>query len=387
MTRIYLDNAATSWPKPPAVIDAVQRYMRDVGAPYGRAGYAEATQAGRIVGQARQGVAELLGAREPEHVVFTSSGSDALNLAIRGVLRPGDHVVTSVCEHNSILRPLRWLSETAGVTVDYVPCDGAGHVSPDDVRAVLRPETRLAAFLHVSNVTGAVQPVAEIGAVVREHGALYLVDAAQSLGHMPVDVLQWGADLVAAPGHKGLLGPLGTGVLWIRPGVEQHLEPLRFGGTGTQSDDERQPDSLPDKFEAGNHNLPGIAGLAAATQWLQQQTPGQVAAHHLMLTARLLSGLRDIPGLTPYGPPAPSARGSVVSLTLQGYDPQELAALLDASHGVQCRAGLHCAPRMHEALGTKAGGGALRLSVGCFTTAEEVDTAIAALQEAAAIGG
>jgi cysteine desulfurase family protein len=308
-----------------------------------------------------------------------------LNLAIRGIVRPGDHVVTTVCEHNSVLRPVRQLRETAGVDVSYVPCDSQGYVSPDDVRSAFRPNTRLVAVVHASNVTGALQPIDEIGKIVQETSAYFLVDAAQSLGHVPIDVGQLEVDLLAAPGHKGLLGPLGTGVLYIRSGVERELEPLRCGGTGSQSEEDRQPDQLPDKYEPGNHNLPGLAGLAAATDFLRKEAIPAVHAHHIQLTARLLEGLGDVPGLTVHGPKSSAKRTSVVSITLEGYDPQELAAMLDASQHIQCRAGLHCAPRMHEALGTTAGGGTLRLSPGYFTTLEEIDTVIATLAEVSAI--
>jgi cysteine desulfurase/selenocysteine lyase len=385
MARIYLDNAATSWPKPVAVYDAVDAYQRENGAPAGRSGYAEAIDANLVVEQARRGVAELIGARDPRQVIFTYSGTDSLNLAIRGVVRPGDHVVTTVCEHNSVLRPLRALADDAGVEITYTPCDEAGFVSPQAVREALRPKTRMVAVVHASNVTGAIQPIEEIGPLVRRHGALFLVDAAQSLGHVPIDVADSEIDLLAAPGHKGLLGPLGVGVLWIRSGIEERVRPLRYGGTGTQSEDEVQPADLPARFESGNHNVPGLAGLAAATAFLKKRSIAAIAAHHERLTARLLEAFRSINGLTIHGPQTAERRTSVVSVTLDGYDPQELAALLEASHGVQCRAGLHCAPRMHGALGTTAGGGTLRLSAGAFTTDDEIDAAAAALREAAAV--
>src|SRR3954452_22403577 len=263
--RIYLDNAATTWPKPEAVYDAVDHYQREIGAPNGRSGYREAQESNRIVERARRGVADLIGASDASHIILGLNCSDMLNLAIRGVVRPGDHVVTTVCDHNSVLRPLRMLSEAANVEVTYVRCDRQGFVSPDDVKAAIRPSTRLVAVNHASNVTGAIQPIDEIGRVVRATDALFLVDAAQSLGHVPIDVRMTYADLLAAPGHKGLLGPLGTGILYIRPGIEREVTPLRYGGTGTQSDEDRQPDVLPQKYEPGNHNLVGLAGLVAAT--------------------------------------------------------------------------------------------------------------------------
>lgn len=383
--RIYLDNAATTWPKPEAVYQAVDRYQREIGAPNGRSGYCEAQESNRIVERARRGVAELIGAADPSHVIFGLNCSDMLNLAIRGVVRPGDHVVTTVCDHNSVLRPLRALSEEAGVEVSYVPCDGQGFVSPDDVRAAIRPHTRLVAVNHASNVTGAIQPVEEIGQIVRGTDALFLVDAAQSLGHVPLDVRKLSVDLLAAPGHKGLLGPLGTGVLFIRSGVERELKPLRYGGTGTQSDEDRQPNELPQKYEPGNHNLVGLAGLVAATEFLREETIEAVHAHHTQLARRLIDELSEIEGVTIHGPQLAADRTSVVSVTVDGYEPQELAAILDSTYRVQCRAGLQCAPRMHAALGTTTGGGTLRFSPGFATTSDEIGTAMAALQEIAAI--
>jgi cysteine desulfurase / selenocysteine lyase len=386
-SRIYLDNAATSWPKPESVYNAVDHYLREIGAPNGRSSYREAMESNRIIERARRGVAELIGARDASHVVFGFNCTDVLNMAIRGIVRPGDHVVTTVCDHNSVLRPLRALSEDSSVKVTYVPCDGEGYISPDDVRAAIRPETRLVAVNHASNVTGAIQPIEDIGRKVRETAAYFLVDAAQSLGHVPIDVRSVDPDLMAAPGHKGLLGPLGTGVLYIKPGIEHELKPLRCGGTGTQSEEDRQPDVLPDKYEPGNHNLVGIAGLAAATQFLRDETVEAIHAHHNRLIERLLEGLREIDVAHIHGPPSAARRTSVVSITVEGYDPQELSAALDSTYHIQCRAGLQCAPRMHQALGTTSGGGTLRLSPGYSTTVEEIDIVIGALQEVASVAG
>ena len=381
--RIYLDNAATTWPKPEAVYDAVDHYQRNIGAPNGRSGYREAQESNRIVEKARLGVAALIGASNPSHIIFGLNCSDMLNMAIRGVVRPGDHVVTTVCDHNSVLRPLTALIEEAGVKVTYVPCDGQGFVSPDDVRAALRPNTRLVAVNHASNVTGAIQPVAAIGEIVRESDAIYLIDAAQSLGHVPFDVRTTHADLVAAPGHKGLLGPLGTGALYIRPGIEGQVKPLRCGGTGTQSDDDRPPEVLPQKYEPGNHNLVGLAGLAAATDFLQAETVETIEAHHNRLALRLIEEFSEIEGVTIHGPKLAAERTSVVSITVEGYDPQELSAILDGTYAIQTRAGFQCAPRMHDALGTTPLGGTLRFSPGHTTTLEEIDKAVAALREVA----
>ncbi|HEX4414214.1 MAG TPA: aminotransferase class V-fold PLP-dependent enzyme [Lacipirellulaceae bacterium] len=383
--RIYLDNAATTWPKPESVYDAVDHYQREIGAPNGRSGYREAQESNRIVERARQGVADLIGADDASHIILGLNCSDMLNMAIRGVVRSGDHVVTTVCDHNSVLRPLRMLRETADVTVTYVPCDAQGFVSPDDVKAAIRTDTRLVAVNHASNVTGAIQPIEEIGRLVRATDALFLVDAAQSLGHVPLDVRSSYADLLAAPGHKGLLGPLGTGILFIRPGIESEVQPLRYGGTGTQSDEDRQPDVLPQKFEPGNHNLVGLAGLVAATTFLKDQTIEAIHAHHTSLGRQLLDELSEIDGVTIYGPKLAAERTSVVSITIEGYEPQELAAILDSTYRIQTRAGFQCAPRMHEALGTVPLGGTLRFSPGFATTSDEINRAVGALQEVAAI--
>jgi cysteine desulfurase / selenocysteine lyase len=378
--RVYLDNAATSWPKPEAVYRAVDDYQRRLGAPAGRSSYTEASEAERIVAACRQKVARLIGAADPKRIIFTLNGTDSLNIALHGLLRPGDHVVTSVCEHNSVLRPLRFLAEYRGVTTTYVPCGATGIVDPDDFRRAITRQTKLVAILHASNVTGSIQPVAQIGRIAKEYGAALLVDAAQSLGYLPIDVSELGCDLLAAPGHKGLLGPLGTGVLYLSPGIEQRLLSLRQGGTGTRSDEDVQPSSLPDCYESGNLNVPGIVGLEAGVSHLLAAGMGPSREHQSQLTERLLDGLAGLPAATIFGSRNLAERVGVVSLNVAGYDPRELASLLDAQWSIQTRAGIHCAPRMHKALRT-APAGTLRLSVGHFTTEAEVDAAVAALRE------
>src|SRR4051794_6478479 len=254
MARIYLDNAATSWPKAEAVYGAVDHYQRQLGAPAGRSSYAEASDVERMIGSCRKKIATLIGATDPFRIVFTFNGTDSLNLALHGLLRPGDHVVTTVCEHNSVLRPLRFLAQR-DITTTYVPCDGHGYIDADAIREAITSKTRLIALIHASNVTGAIQSAEAVGKIAADHGVFFVLDAAQSLGHVPIDVTSLGCHLLAAPGHKGLLGPLGTGVLYIAPSVEQQLLPLRQGGTGTKSDEDRQPDSLPDRYESGNLNV------------------------------------------------------------------------------------------------------------------------------------
>lgn len=383
LQRVYLDNAATSWPKPEAVYRAVDEYQRRLGCSPGRGVYRDASSAEQVVADARHRVARLWDVEDPLHVIFAFNGSDALNLAIRGTLRPGDHAVTTAADHNSVLRPLRFLEETQGVQVTRVPCDAAGRVNADAFVQALHRETRLVAVNHASNVTGTLQDVPRLVEIVRRRApdALILIDAAQSLGHLPLSVREWGVDLAAAPGHKGLLGPMGTGVLYIRPGVEERLSPLRLGGTGSQSDEDRQPAMLPDKYEPGNHNASGLAGLSAGLAWLEAQTPAALRRHELALIEALLEGLRGVPGLTLYGPEDPAERVGVVSFRLKSLEPHELAALLDVRFGIQVRSGIHCAPRMHAAIGTLELGGTVRISTGPFTTLEEVAYAVAALKE------
>jgi cysteine desulfurase / selenocysteine lyase len=381
--RIYLDNAATSWPKPEAVYEAVDWYQRELGTTTGRGAYREADEAARRVRGTRERLATLLGVDEPNHIVFTTNGTESLNVAIHGVLRPGDHAITSVVDHNSVLRPLRFMQEHQGVEVDRVPCGQDGIIDAEAVRRAIRPNTRLIALVHASNVTGALQPIVEVGGIAAEHGVMYLVDAAQSLGHLPIDVPSTGAHLFAAPAHKGLLGPSGLGILYLAPGCEQDVWPLRQGGTGTQSDEDRQPDALPEKYEPGNLNVPAVLGLGEAVSFLQQMGLDRVRQHGEHLTARMLEGFSRIDGVLIYGPQDPRRQVGVVSISLAGVDPRVVAAMLDSSHRIQVRAGIHCAPLMHQALQTADHGGTVRFSTSVFTTEDDVDAAIAAVGEIA----
>lgn len=378
--RIYLDNAATSFPKPASVAQAIVEHFR-CGAPAGRGSYAEAVESSARVANCRHRAAGLLGAESRERILFTFNGTDSLNIALHGLLNAGDHVVTSVLEHNSVLRPLRELQCRCEVEVTQVPADRFGCVAPDDFRRALRPTTRLVALVHASNVSGAIQPVAEIGRIAHDAGALFLVDAAQTAGHVPINLREFPIDLLACSGHKGLLGPLGTGLLYLHPGVEQRLRSFRQGGTGTQSEDDRQPDSLPDKFEAGNLNVPGLVGLEASVAFLQERGVATLAEHVRQLTQQLLDGLAEIPAVRVFGPPTTHNRVGVVSISVRDYDPQELAAILEQGWRIQARAGLHCAPGAHRSLGTLASGGTVRFSVGQFNTRDDIDAAVRALRE------
>jgi cysteine desulfurase / selenocysteine lyase len=395
--RIYLDNAATSFPKPPAVAQAMAHYARDLGAP-GRGAYAEAAQTKRLIDVCRERICRAINGREPRNVVFTLNTTDAMNLAIWGLIghrlratQGAVHVITSDLDHNSALRPLNalvdWCAQTGRITQTRVPVDPiSGLLDPAEFKRAIRPETALVVTLHASNVTGAIQPVAEIGRICRERGVPFLLDAAQSLGHVPVDVEAMGVDLLAFPGHKGLLGPTGTGGLYIAPGMERRLDPVRQGGTGWRSEQERMPEFLPDKFEPGSHNAIGIIGLSEGVAWLAERGHAAVRAHEEALMAEMLGGLTGAnapAGLRLLGPTEIAHRVGVFSFIHEAIPASELAARLEREHGVLGRAGLHCAPAAHRAMGTGAGG-AMRLSVGPFTTVEEVRAAVRAVGEVCA---
>ncbi len=384
-TSIYLDNAATSFPKPACVYDAMDRYHRESGAAVGRGAYRQAVEVQGEVDRCRQRLAQLLNAENPQRIIFTFNCTDSLNLAIHGVLRDGDHVITSVLEHNSVLRPLHELERDGKIQLTLISVDQAGVVNPEDFRQALRPSTRLIVLTHASNVTGAIQPCAPVGQIARAAGVLYLVDAAQTAGHLPLDVRALSADMVACPGHKGLLGPLGTGLLYLRPGLEHELRSVRQGGTGTRSEDEFQPATLPDKYEPGNHNAPGLIGLSAALKWRMEQPQGALQAHEQAMLEHLLDGLHAIPGVEIHGPQTATGRVGVVSVSVADQDPQIVATLLDQVAQVQVRSGLHCAPGAHRSLGTMERGGTVRLSVGAFTTLSELDRALEAFRQIAEI--
>lgn len=388
MQRVYLDNAATSHPKPPGVADAVAAAI-SAGASAGRGAYREALEAGQLLTRTRDLLRKLLGARPADHIVFGFNGSDVLNLALKSVLRPGDHVVTTCMEHNSVLRPLSALQTQRGVRFDVVTADpGSSLVDPAAIAAAITPQTSLVAVNHASNVTGAIQDVAAIGEICRQRGVLMLVDAAQSAGHVPIDLARLPIDLLAAPGHKGLLGPLGTGVLFVRAGLETRLVSVREGGTGSASENPEQPEAMPDRLEAGSHNVVGLAGLKTALEWLLERGVAANRRHEQELSDRLTGQLDTIAGTTWYGPRESEQRTGVVSFCVKGLEPAELSGILEEQFGILTRSGLHCAPLAHRAIGTAQAGGTTRASFGPFTTAAEVDALVAALRHiAGATGG
>lgn len=378
LSVIYLDNAATSWPKAPGVAAAMVRFLEEVGANPGRSGHRRSIEAGRIVDDARASLAQLFHAPDPLRVVFSANATEALNLALQGLLRPGDHVVTSSVEHNSMMRPLRAL-ETTGVALTIVPCAADGACDPAQVEAAIRPATRLIAITHASNVIGTLLPVAAVGEIARRHDLWLLVDAAASAGAIPIDVVRESIDLLAFTGHKSLYGPMGTGGLVIGERVDPaRLRPLKWGGTGSRSDREEQPDFLPDCYESGTLNAVGLAGLAAAVHWLLERGMPAIRERQISLVQRLIDGLARMDGVTLHGTRDARRQAAPVSFTLRGISPSDAALRLDEEHGVLCRVGLHCAPAAHRTIGTFPAG-TIRFAPGSFTTEGEIDAAIAAV--------
>jgi len=379
---IYFDNAATSWPKPLEVIQAMVRFIEEVGANPGRSAHRLSVEASRIVYEAREALAELFHVRDPLRIVFCSNATEAINLALKGLLRAGDHVVTSSMEHNAVMRPLRAL-EREGVEVTVVLCSPEGFLDPADLEEAIKPNTKLFVLNHASNVVGTILPVAEAGGIARRHGLLLLVDAAQTAGALPIDVEADGVDLLAFTGHKSLLGPMGTGGLYIGERVAlSEFEPLKRGGTGSRSELEEQPEFLPDKFESGTLNAVGIAGLLAGVRFILERGVDEIRRHEVELTQKLIEGLLAIPGVTVYGGHDARRQTATVSLNIRGLSPSEVGLRLDEEYGILCRVGLHCAPAAHKTIGTFPNG-TVRFGLGYFNTMEEVERAIKAVEEIA----
>jgi cysteine desulfurase family protein len=398
---IYLDNAATSWPKPEAVYQAVDRFNRQLGASPGRGIHSRTLEAGKLLLAARQDLARLFNVADCARIVYTANATESINMALKGILRPGDHVVISSMEHNAVARPLHAL-EHSGIGLTVVPCAPDGSLDPQDMERAIRDNTRLLCLLHASNLTGTIMPVAEVGAIARRRRVLFLVDAAQTAGILPIDVEEQQIDLLAFTGHKGLFGPQGTGGLYIRPGVD--VRPLKEGGTGSQSEQVDQPDFMPDRYESGTPNTPGIAGLGAGVRFVMETGLEEIRRHEQRLAEMLIDGLREIRGATVYGPADCSRRLAVVSINIEGLDCGEVSFALD-QEGIITRSGLHCAPLAHRTIGTvrppggRQGGhqqnggqsagwpGACRISPGFFNTTREIERAIRAVHAIARSAG
>ncbi|MBA4063235.1 MAG: cysteine desulfurase [Isosphaera sp.] len=375
---IYLDNAATSFPKPEGVYAALDRFARTSLANPGRAGHKMALAAEHALDDARHRLNRHFNGRSPDRWVFTLNGTDALNMAFKGVLNDGDHVVTTDLEHNSVSRPLVALAEAGRITLTRVPADAGGTVDPAAVAAALTPKTRLVAVTHASNVLGTVQPVVDIAAVARTRDALVLVDAAQTAGVVPLDVQAAGIDLLAFPGHKSLLGPTGTGALYVGPRV--HLRPWREGGTGGDSSTPTQPKEFPYYLEGGTPNVLGVAGLVAGLDYVEEHGVDAIRRHEVELCDRLRASLAEVPGFEVFGHADPARRVGTVAFRCEVMPAADLGAILDQSFDIALRPGLHCAPYVHRALGSYPDG-LVRVSPGPFSTPADIDHLIGALRE------
>lgn len=375
---IYLDHAATSWPKPPEVMEAMKLAMIDAAANPGRGSHRMAVNASRVLYNTRRTLAELFRVNNPNDIALTSNTTEALNLAIKGYLGEGDHVIATMIEHNSVRRPLEYLKRTRGIQVEYIPIDADGQVDIKEVERAFNPNTKLVVCSHSSNLLGSILPVKEIGELASRYGAVLLVDAAQSAGMLSIDVNDMNVGMLAFPGHKGLLGPQGTGGLYISPDID--LEPLVHGGTGSQSEAIEQPTVRPDRYEAGTPNTMGYAGLQAGVKKVLEWTPEKIYRHEWNLTQRMIEGLSSIQGVKILGPGLGKPRTGIVSFVVEQRDASTLAFRLDREFGIAVRAGFHCTPLAHKAAGTE-NTGAVRASVGLWTSEKDIDIMVNAMAE------
>jgi cysteine desulfurase family protein len=376
---IYFDNAATSYPKPEEVTQAMVHFSREIGASPGRSGHRLAIEAGRIVFEARERISQLFGVKDSSRVVFGLNATEGINQGLKGLLRSGDHVITSSMEHNSVMRPLRAMMKE-GVQAAILSCSPEGFLDPSDVKKAIRPNTRMVVLNHASNVVGTLQPLAEIGEVCRRQGVLFFVDAAQSAGAAPLDMEREKIDLLAFTGHKALFGPQGTGGLVLGERVdEKELVPVKRGGTGSRSEQEEHPDFLPDLCESGTPNAVGLAGLLAGLEFVMKVGIEKIRHHEKRLTERLLRGLLEIGGVTVYGPGTAEKQLATVSFNIQGVASSEVGLRLDEEYGILCRVGLHCAPAAHRTLGTFPEG-TVRFGLSYLNREEEVEETLQAIR-------
>lgn len=373
---IYLDNAATTLHKPPQVAEAVLHAMTTMGNA-ARGAHSGALEASRTVFGTREKLARLFACQRADHVVFTANSTEALNIAISGLIHKGDHVISTDCEHNSVLRPLYRLEEERGVALDFVPADRRGLVDYADFERLMRPDTRAVVCTHCSNLTGNILDIGRIAGITHSRGALLIVDASQTAGTVPIDMQALGVDVLCFTGHKGLMGPQGTGGLCIRPDVE--IDPWKVGGSGVHSYDRHQPKEYPTRLEAGTLNSHGIAGLSAALDVILERGVADIQRAEHALMQRFYDGVRGISGVTVYGDFSAPERGAIVALNIRDYDSSAVSDELAVTYGIATRPGAHCAPRMHAALGTTEQG-AVRFSFSCYNTEQEVDAAIAAVR-------
>jgi len=380
---IYLDNAATTFPKPKSVYDFMNDFYRKHGINPGRSGYDAALETEEVVSGTRRKLTEFFNGTDHDHLTFSYNASDSLNQIITGVVRRGDHVITSTVEHNSVLRPLFHLEQDGVIEVTRVPNDGAGYVDPDDFKKAFRKNTRLVILNHASNVFGTVQPVGEVGALCRQAGITFSVDVSQSAGAVPVDVQAMNIDLLAFTGHKSLMGPTGIGGIYTWPGTE--IRSSRQGGTGVRSAQRTHLEEFPFRLECGTLNVMGVAGLFAGQKWIAEEGLENIHHREMDLWVRLRDGLRAIEGVITYCDDDPARHTAVLSTNVEGWEAGDVGTLLDVDYNIQTRTGLQCAPLVHETIGTAEGKGTVRFSIGAFNTPDHIEQAIAAMTEIAAM--
>jgi cysteine desulfurase family protein len=381
MSLIYLDNAATSFPKPEETYVFMDQFFRTHGVNPGRSGYDLCMETGQLVDDTRKELTAFFNGTNPDRLIFAYNSTDALNLALFGLLQRGDHAITTTVEHNAVLRPLEHLAQSGGVWVDHVPFDDRGFVDPDDIARLFKPNTRVVAINHASNVIGTIQPVGEIGRRCRKRGIHLVVDASQTAGKIPIDVQAMNIDVLAFTGHKSLMGPTGIGGLCIQEHVS--IRHTRAGGTGVRSAHRLHLDEYPWRLEYGTPNIHGIAGLHAGVGWIRTRGLAEIHEHEMRLMARLVDGLREIPGVSLYCQERLDDHIAVMAFNVDGFDAGDTGTMLDVDHDIACRTGLHCAPRVHEQLGLDKIHGAVRFGIGPFNTDEHVTVAIGAVREVA----
>lgn len=381
MNSIYLDNAATSYPKPKDVLEAMATYQQSIGGSPGRSGHKRSIDAGRTIYKTREALANLFHIDDPLNIALLKNATEALNIALQGGLRPGDHVITSSMEHNSVMRTLRFM-ESRGVELTVVPCSPEGELDPADIGKAFKKNTKMIVLTHASNVTGTIMPIEAVGSLIKAKGnVLFCVDAAQTAGALPIDVEKMSIDLLAFTGHKSLYGPQGTGGLYVRSGLEKRIAPLMMGGTGSRSEFEEQPDFMPDKYESGTPNTIGLAGLGAGVAYVLEQTIKVIRSREEQLTSAFLELLKEFQDrVTVYGTADTARRTAVVSFNLKDISPSDAALYFEEKYGILCRPGLHCAPSAHRTIGTFPQG-TIRFSFSFFTTREDIDEAVGAIRD------
>ena len=378
MRPIYLDNAATSWPKPDVMMQAMMDFNSNIGANPGRSGHRLSVEASRIIFNARDAIASILGAEDTDCIVFTRNATEGLNTIIRGLLQTGDHVITSSMEHNSVMRPLR-AAEHDGIELSVIKCSASGDINPDEIASAIKKNTKLIIITHASNVTGIIMPIADIADIARKHDVIFCVDASQTAGSLPINVTKDNVDILVFTGHKSLYGPQGTGGFYIRKGIETLIKPLERGGTGSRSEFEEHPDFMPDLFESGTPNTIGLAGLGAAAEYILKIGVDVIRKKEIGMTKMFLEGVSSIEGVRVYCNTDPNRRTPLVSFTIDGMTPSDISYKLDERFDIMSRPGLHCAPSAHRTIGTFPQG-TVRFSFGMFTTEQEIKTAIKAIE-------